>query len=310
MNEESNANEVKPPWFADKLVLVLTYRINRRPTIQGNLFAEQPESFFDHVAECLEFGFETITNRGHERHWRLGNRSIDPQANWISGWVGFHSEDVEQRDEYDEATSSWLSEIVGTEHRSTAPFVISKETRFLCIAKHPNFSLGGIPNVFEALLNLGESRRDQVTTTWSVEPVLDQVDFERWLAEISVVESVTFTVKRPNPDAAESFKQIDGHMSATGAGTLTHKLTPSDSAQGLTKDFERDSISKGLMEMARKSFARIKASGKAEAGGKKFYDQNKSVRKEHVLLPSTREEATRALIRFARAQKLEVKNDE
>lgn len=310
MSELSDAGEVKPPWFADKSVLVLTYRINRRPTDQGNLFAAQPESFFDHVAECLEFGFETTTSRGRERHWRLGNRVIDAQSRWISGWVGFHAEDVEPRDEYDEATSSWLTEIVNTEQRSTAPFVIAKATRFLCVAKHPDFTEGGIPSVFEALLNLGESRREQATTIWSVEPVLDKVDFEHWLGEMSVVESVTFIVKRPNPDAAESFKQIDDHMRDTGTGTLIHKLTPSDPERGLTKDFEKDSISQGLMEMARKSFARIRAGGKALIGGESTYDQNERVRREHVSLPATRDEATQALIEYTMVQTLEDEEDE
>ncbi len=305
MAELSDAGEVKPPWFADKSVLILTYRINRRPTDQANLFAAQPESFFDHVAECLEFGYETTTSRGRERHWRLGNRVIDIKSRWISGWVGFHSEDVEPRDEYDEATSSWLTEIVNTEQRSTAPFVIANATRYLCVAKHPDFTEGGIPSVFEALLNLGESRREQVTTIWSVEPVLDKVDFEHWLSEMSVVESITFTVKRPNPDAAEAFKQIDDHMRDTGTGTLIHKLTPSNPERGLTKDFEKDLISQGLMEMARKSFARIRAAGRALTGGESAYDQNERVRREHISLPGTREEATQALIEYTMIQALE-----
>lgn len=306
MPNTNSSSEGRPFWFAEKQVQVLTFRINRRPTPQGNLFAEQPERFIDHLVECLQFGLEiTTTGRGHERHWRLGNRNTGEHERWVSGWIGFRAENAEERDEYDLDTSAWLTEVVDTEISSTAPFVIVSDTRYLCIAKHPKFSEGVLPVVFETLLNLGERAREQVTTIWAVEPVLDIVDFELWLQDMAVVDQVTFTVKRPNPDADEDFEQLEEHLRATEAGTLIHTLKPSDRDRGLTKNFNLDSISHGLMQMARLSFAAIKATGRNREGIPKYYDQGRRVRHQKVRMPATPSEATRRLIEYATEQELE-----
>lgn len=306
MPNSSNTGEGRPFWFAGKQVQVLTFRINRRPTAQGNLFAEQPDSFMDHLSQCLQFGLEiTTTGRGHERKWRLGNRYTGEHEQWLSGWIGFRADNSEERDEYDVDAASWLTEVVDTEISSTAPFVIVNDTRYLCVAKHPKFSEGVLPVVFETLLNLGERERDQVTTDWSVEPVLDIVDFESWLQDMAVVDQVTFTVKRPNPDADEDFEQLDDHLRATGAGTLIHTLKPSDRDRGLTKNFNLDSISHGLMQMARLSFAAIKATGRNLVGVPKYYDQGRRVRRQKVRMPATPPEATQRLVEYAIGQELE-----
>jgi len=286
------------------------YRVNRRPRPQGNLFAEQPQSFLDHLEQCLLFGAEMITSgRGHERHWKLGNRDIGLDPPYIAGWIGFRAQDAEERDDYDDATVAWRTEVVATERRATAPFVVAGGTRLLLIAKHPQFPEGTLPVVFEALLNQGEEDRPHPTTDWAVEPVLDSGDFQEWLRQTPVVEQVTFTVKRPNPDASESFAQLDQHLNAMRIGELTHRMSPSDKEHGLAKDFDQDPISQGLMEMARQSFARIVAKGKGVTGSIRSYDQRERVRREYLPMPSEHDDAFRTLVRYAITKALEEPTD-
>ncbi len=299
-------SEVKPPWFADRPVLVLMYRVNRRPRPQGNLFAEQPANFMDHLTECLLFGTEVTTKgRGHERHWRLGNRDIDAGETRVAGWIGFRSEDAEEVDDYDEESASWRSTVIATPRRATAPFAIAAATRLLFVARHPQFAEGTLPVVFETLLTLGENSREHPTTDWAVEPVLDSSEFRQWLDNTAVVEQVTFTVKRPNPDAAESFAQLDQHLETMRIGTLTHRMSPADEERGLAKDFDQDPISQGLMEMARRSFALVRAKGRGITGASRSYDQKRRVRRDHLLMPSDHQGALETLAQYAVSKELE-----
>jgi hypothetical protein len=302
--------DVRPPWFADRPVLVLMYRVNRRPRAQGNLFTEQPASFMDHLAECLLFGSEvTTTGRGHERHWKLGNRDIDASETRIAGWIGFRAEDAEEQDDYDDATASWQSTVVATPRRATAPFAVVGDSRLLFVARHPQFAEGTLPVVFETLLTEGENARDHPTTDWAVEPVLDSGDFKQWLNSTAVLDQVTFTVKRPNPDAAESFAQLDQHLETMRVGTLTHRMSPADEESGLAKDFDQDPISQGLMEMARRSFARVRATGKSVSGSIRSYDQRRRVRREHVPMPGDHQGALDTLTQYAQSKQLEEDGD-
>ena len=302
MSETSGASEAtsgpRPPWYADKDVPVLMYRINRRQRPQGNLFDQgEPPSFLDHLTECLLFGAEVVTTgRGRERHWMLGNREINEAAGYLAGWIGYRTEDAEQQDDYDLDSKAWTTAVVPTERRATAPFVIVVESRFLFVAKHPTFAEGTLAVVFESLLNTGEDEREVPTTTWAVEPVLDTVDFARWLQQTAVLDTVTFHVRLPNPDAAESFEQIVAHLDAQDAGALDHKLTPRDPERGLNKDFDQNPISQGLMEMARRAFALVRAKGRGAAGALRTYNQRERVRRETVRMPGEHAAAQEAVV--------------
>lgn len=305
MTDNSAASgATRPPWYADKDVPVLRYRVNRRPISQPTLDAEEePPPFVDHLAETLLFGEEVVTTgRGRNRHWMLGNRELNPNQGFVSGWVGYRAEDAEEQDDYDSATKSWTTTRVTSERKATAPFVVTTGARFLFVAKHPTFAEGTLPVVFESLLNRGEAARQHSSTEWAVEPLLDDPDFTRWLRATAVLDSVSFHVRLPNPDAEESFAQIARHLDAQDAGALDHRLTPRDPDRGLAKDFESDSISNGLLEMARRAYAQIRARGRSAEGRVRSYSQSRRVRREPVHLSGSHEEAQRAVVQHGLAE--------
>lgn len=302
MTIDKTAVEAKPPWFANKNVVVMTYRINRRPKEQGNLFGGQPASFIDHLTECLLFGVEmTTSGRGHARHWKLGNRKIGASDDYLAGWIGFRAEDSEEQDDYDDEEKVWRTEEVTVDRRATAPFVIVSSTRLLFVAKHKEFGENVPALVIQRLLEKGEKERDHVTTDWAVEPVLDNRGFQQWLEETTVLNSITFTVRLPNPDGEASFKQIDDFMKTNRVGKMVETLTPSDSEVGLTKDFERDPWSRGLMEMVRRSFAQLRAKGTGAAGKIRTYNQSEKVRRNRVLMSRDHTGTLDALVEYGKS---------
>lgn len=303
MSEADQTSEARPAWYADKDVPVLMYRINRRDlpmTLFESVEDQTPPPFLDHLAECLLFGTEVSTiGRGHQRWWRLGNRDLNPDRGYLAGWVGYRSDDAEAEDTYDDATQEWNTVVVEREKRATAPFVVVDGSRFLFVARHPSFAAGTPATVFEMLLNQGESERSVRTTEWAVEPVLDTAEFREWLSETAVLDSVSFHVRLPNPDAAESFAQLDAHLRAQDAESFDHKLNPRDPDRGLNRDFTSDPISLGLLEMARRAFATVKAKGRNAAGGTRVFNQRDKVRQDVVPLPGDHDAAESAVIEHA-----------
>ena len=311
MSDEPLVTEAKKPWFADRDVLVLMYRINRRPIAQGNFFAEQPEDFLDHLVECLLFGEEIVTTgRGNSRTWILGNSDFSTFTQSLAGWIGFGTEESELRDDYDESTKSWRTGEVTIERRATAPFVVSGVTQLLFIAQHPDFSENVPRHVIERLLEAGEQRREHPTTIWGVEPVLDRGGFQQWLDETNVLEKITFEVRLPNPDGEELFEEVLDHLNKMQAGSFKHTLKPRNPEVGLSKDFTQDSISKQLMAMVQRTYAQIVAKGTGVSGSIRTYNQNRKVKRERVHLPEGHEAATQALVEFGISKTLEDDDDE
>lgn len=295
----SSTSQQPAPWFSGREVSVLVYKVNRRPLPQGNLLAEQPAGFFDHLIECLLLRHEVVTKgRGRERHWMIGNRNIPDSLRYVVARLGYRAPEMAAKDAYDEDAGEWTSDLIETERVAIAPFVIVADSRLLCIAKHPSFAEGTLPVVFEAILNDGEAARPYPTTSWSVEPLLDETDFAKWLERTAILDRVSFDVRLPNPDAAESFAQLTSHMDAMEAGQMRHALAPRDVERGLRKDFESEPITQGLMEMARRSFARLKARGRSSSGSQREYSQTSRVRRGRLELPEDYTLAETAIAQF------------
>jgi hypothetical protein len=91
------------PWFADRESgALLLYRINRRPMRQGNLFAQQPPDFLEHLSSVLLFGEVVDTGRRSQRFWRLGNRAVDQENQLLFGQIGYERPDERRTDRYDD----------------------------------------------------------------------------------------------------------------------------------------------------------------------------------------------------------------
>lgn len=284
------------PWFADKDVTVLTYRVNRRPLPQGNLLTDMPDRFLEHLHQVLLFGVDVVTGRRNQRFWRLGNEDFSLEQGYLAGRVGYRASGITVDEDYQDDTKEWTTDIVEAEHSVSAPFVVVESTQQLYVAKHSSFSESTLPTVFEMLLNEGERRQPQETTDWGVDPVLDEQGFAEWLRRTPILDRVTFKVKLPNPDAEEAFAEVVGHLDRMDAKELTHELVARDPERGLNREFQRDPTMNGLMEMSKRAYAWVTARGRGPQAQRRVYSQRHRVLKQRLAMPSTYEGAQRTLV--------------
>ncbi len=292
------------PWFADKDVAVLTYRINRRPLMQGNLLTVMPERFLEHLHLVLLFGVDVVTGRRYQRYWRLGNEDYSLEQGFLSGRVGYRSSGIRVDEYYQDDIKAWATDIVPADQVVSAPFVVVERTQHLHVAKHPSFSESTLPTVFEMLLSEGEQRRPQNTADWGVDPVLDEQGFADWLKKTPILDRVTFKVKLPNPDAEEAFAQVVGHLDRMEAKELTHELVARDPERGLNREFQSDPTMNGLMEMSRRAYAWVTAKGRGLQAQIRVYNQRHRVLKQRLAMPATYDDAQETLVQsmLARAK--------
>lgn len=290
------------PWFAGRDLALLFYRINRRPLDQPKLFSREPSDFVEHLMECLVVGVDVTTSgAGVDRHWVIGNRRLD--GGDVYGRLGFRSPELRQQDEFDADTGSWTDILVEDERVATTPFVILGSHRVLCVVKNPKIGEATIPKVFEKLLNLGEMSRPEASTIWAVEPLLDEADFEKWLAGTDVLTRVTFIAKLPNPDAASKFEELVASMEAVDATEMKYSVATSpEDETGLAKDqVDVEETLAGLREMTRRGYAKLRAAGRAASGARREYSQSQRVLRARRRMPASYPEAE-AVLRAAAEQ--------
>jgi hypothetical protein len=263
--EELTADYGTQLWFARReSVPVVLYRVNRRPLPQRSLFAEQPADVFDHFASVLLFGETVETGRRNRRLWRLGNRQILSDRQFLIGQLGYERPDERPTDRYDPEERVWVDAMDLMEATARAPFVFDGEGRLLAVLRHPTFNEDTLPEVFSSLLNRGERLRHFPTTEWDVEPILDEVEFIEWLRAADAIQSVTFVAKVPNPDAVAEFEPVWSRMQERKAKALREIMEARDPEVGL-EGIEEDEISQAHIAMASTDSDTCRASG-AELG--------------------------------------------
>jgi len=292
----------RPPWFAGRSGSVLLYRINRRPLANPTLAGgEQPESVMDHIVEVLPFGHHIATGRhDRRRDWILGNRQILDNESAMTGQIGWQQPDQLQTSRYQEDAQEWRDEVETTERSARAPFAFDSNTRVLGILKHSTFSEGKLADVFEQLLRYGENQRSWPTTEWSVEPLLDERDFLRWLRSVDAVTSINLVAKLPNPDALEEFGPVWAEMEARRARILSMKMVATTDKAGL-QGLENDPRVKGHIAMGRQGFGYVQAQA-IRRQRETTYDQRRKVAREVVANPgSTWQEASATVLETTRS---------
>lgn len=293
------------PWFVDRKVHVVNYRINRRPRPQGNLFADQPESFLDHLTEVLLFGHEVSVGKTGDRRWQLGNRNIDASSRYLAGVIGWESEQLREEDHFDDAKAEWVPSVGHASQVSLSPFVITSSSRRLFVMKHPSFAETTLATVFRTILNKGEEAREAgPTTDWDVQPMLDEIEFEDWLREIAVLDRVTFVARLPNPDAEEAFRELDEHLRQMKAGEMRHELRAANDEDGLSTNFTTDKLANGLLEMSKRGYAAVSAAARDSASRVRKFVQRNSAKHNTVQIESleyneARDELTRQALEWA-----------
>ena len=249
------------PWFTNKPVDILQYRVNRRELSQLNLLGAQPDSFVDHLAEVLLFGHTVSVARRGVRIWQLGNRNISSDNRTISGVIGWQSQESREEDYFNRDSAEWESRVEQSNRAVIAPFSIEADQRKLLIVKHPSLAETTLASVFRSILNDGENRRSPgPTTDWDVEPILDDVEFFDWLQTIAVLSQISFDVRLPNPDSEEDFEEIHRYLETMRASQMKHTLKPADPDRGLSTDLTGHPLTAGMIQMATLGFASITAS--------------------------------------------------
>ena len=277
------------PWFTNKPVDILQYRVNRRALPQLSLLGTQPDSFVDHLAEVLLFGHPVTVARRGERTWQLGNRDINSDNSTISGVIGWQSKESREGDYFNRESAEWESRVEQTNRAVTAPFSIATDQRRLLVVKHRSYAETTLATVFRSILNDGENERPiGPTTSWDVEPILDDIEFFDWLQTIAVLSKISFDVKLPNPDAEETFEEIHQYLIDMQASQMQHTLMPSDPDVGLSTDLNSHRLTSGLIEMAKRGFASISASAlDSSANIRRFTQKNRTLRQTRTLMSKT-----------------------
>lgn len=276
------------PWFAERQVQVVNYRVNRRPLPQGNLFGGQPENFLDHLVEALLFGHEVSVGRRGDRRWQLGNCRIDSAGRFLAGVIGWESEQLREEDHFDDARAEWVPSVGRASQVSLSPFVIEATSRRLFVMKHPSFAETTLATVFRTILNEGEAAREAgPTTEWDVQPMLDEIEFEEWLHQIAVLDKVTFVARLPNPDAEEAFLELEEHLRQMRAGEMRHELKAADDEAGLSTNFGGDKLANGLLEMSKRGYAAVSAMARDSAARVRKFVQRNSAKHNTIEIEST-----------------------
>ena len=273
------------PWFDGVTGPVLLFKVNRRPRPQTLFGPGQPEDVFEHFAEALMFGEKVVTGRKNKRTWLLGNRDIDLSERMIAGQIGWERHDSAAADAYDLDHQQWV-DVVETKGRSArSVFVFDADARLLGVVKHPSFTDTVLPKVFTDLLNRGETQRDEETTDWDVEPILDEAGFRDWLAKTDAVRLVKFVAKLPNPDGLAAFEGVWQRLERLQASSIEEIVQARDPETGL-KHVDSDPESAEFIAMASHAYGHITATG-TSSGRVTKYDQRQKVKRVYEEFPDS-----------------------
>jgi hypothetical protein len=255
---------------------------------QPDLFTgTQPGSVFDHFVEVLLFGEPVATTGGkHRREWRLGNRDIDEAGQQLRGHIGWQRAGQRTADHYNRQSRRWEDVVEDADVSARAPFLFDGSTRVLAVLKHPTFRERTIPDIFERILRSGENARQSPSTEWSVEPILDEMEFRQWLRSVDSVSSINLVAKLPNPDALPEFEEVWAYMESKRAKLLREWMEAANPEVGLLNLDEDQKIGQYLA-LGRDGFGYVKASGRREGRDVQYDQRDLSVRERAEQLPSS-----------------------
>jgi hypothetical protein len=235
----------------------------------------------DHIVEVLHFGKHIKTGKGsRQRDWILGNRRILKDQSALMGQVGWQRDDEQQASRYIPETREWRDETEPAERSVHSPFVFDGDSRILGILKHRSFNEVTVAKVFQDLLREGEQEREWPSTEWSVEPILDERDFLRWLHSVQAVTSIHLVAEMPNPDGLEEFGPIWEEMEARGARLSSTRIFAANEEVGL-QGLENDRRVQGNLAMGMQGFGYVEAKGRRN-GHQTVYDQRENVAREVI----------------------------
>lgn len=86
-----------------------------------------------------------------------------------------------------------------------------------------------------------------------MEPLLDEQEFKKWLADVNVVESVKFVAKLPNPAGLEEFEPVYSRMKELGAAQLREEIEATNPKVGLS-NLGSDRTSRAFIALASAAF--------------------------------------------------------
>jgi hypothetical protein len=245
----------------------------------GTTPADMPADVFDHFARVLAPGHEVVSGSRYQRVWRVGGIHPDWEQRLLVGKLGWQPAGAEAVSEWSEDEKDWTSTMTTPRGGRIVPFGFDGETRLLTVVQDPKSRPETVASVFERILR--ENERDLVvpTTEWSVETILDVVEFREWLATLDTLTLVSFTAKLPNPEPSESFEDLYARMEARRATSYSETLR-SDRESGLVGIEEDQDVSQAIA-MGEKGFATLRGEGTRSGTTTRFSQANRTAT-EHV----------------------------
>lgn len=259
------------------------------------------EDVAKHARAVLALSDSAELGRRHKRLWRVGNLDSGPNDEWFTGRLGAQSAGSKTEFGWNDEDKSWDQEVRPTDHSVVTPFAFLRDGRVVAVMRHPEIKEGTAAAVLTELLNQGERLSGVSGTDWSVDPILAEEEFDRWVNSVDRVVKVKFVFKRPNPDKADDLEILSDRLDALNAEYIAEEVKAKDSRIGLDKDgLNNDTEFRKLKSAAVRSWAFITAFG--YLNNKKIrFSQNSAVAREtaHSVGP-TWQDAQMATLEAAR----------
>lgn len=260
-------------WFSEKTLDVLIFKINRRP-ISAFMLAvyEPPSDLYAHLEQILAEAHEVTSGRRIQRRWRVGNLEFDDVNREIRGRIGWTRSTESLQNQWDDDSKSFLEDWTMREDSAVSPFVILVDDELVGVLRHPSFSTEETVNLMlEHLLNQGERDLEAPTVAWNVDPIGDAKRFDEWFSSMDQVLTLTLAVKRPNPDGAKEFEEVERRLDELEAEYIQQSLKARDETVGLDKAaVRRDRSLTGFIEAAMRSYGWVKGTGKKNGKRRSF----------------------------------------
>jgi hypothetical protein len=278
-----DSNVENQHWFAGKELSVLIFKVNRRPP-DGLPFYNPPEIVYEHLKEVMNTHISDKSGRRYQRNWRIGNIIFDDKQETIRGRLGWSRSSEKLSQAYDDKIQAWVDQVISQDAAAVAPFAFQAKGELLGVLRHPDFDVKTLITILSQLLNRGERYNREPTTIWAVEPVGDEIDFNKWINEIDILSSIKFVFHRPNPSARRSFEDANERIDNIGADQITEDITVDKNKRkvGLNKEGVKiDPISKGYIDAGMAGYGYVVGKGKKN-GQKNDWDQRVRVRVEMI----------------------------
>lgn len=279
------SNTAEAHWFTDRSLEVLIYKINRRPLVAAQLAPfNPPEDLYEHLKLVLKSTHVERTGRKTQRDWRVGNLRFDDNRREVVGRIGWTRSSEALESDWDEESHSFVEKVDTRTNSAVTPFSIVVDGELVGVLRHSSFTTEDtVHQVLQRILRDGEEDRGTPEVQWNVDPMGDPQRFDDWFSSMDQVLSLNLVVKRPNPDNAGEFENIEKRLEVLEAELIQQNIKARDETVGLDKQAVRqDPWIKSFIDAAMRSYGWVKAKGRKDGKQKSFNQQKQDSLREPI----------------------------